>query len=124
MERKWNYFTEEEVEGLDTQLVAMLDQARHFAGIPFQITSGFRPGDSEGFDNGVKQSAHMNRKAVDLRSHDSVSRYKILSGLYKAGFTRIGINNVHVHADIDESKPSEVFWLEPNAPVDTGPENA
>lgn len=110
----WTYFTDEEVQGLDNELVAKLDQARHISGIPYEITSGFRAGDANGIDNGIKNSAHMLRKAADLRCHDSVTRYKILKGLYAAGFRRIGLNSVHIHADIDETKPQEVFWIEPD----------
>lgn len=112
----WNYFKDEEIVGLDNELVAKLDQARHLAGIPFIITSGFREGDPNGIDHGIKNSAHMNHKAVDLRCRDSATRFKIMFGLISAGFKRIGINNVHIHADCDETKPQEVFWMEPDDP--------
>src|ERR1041385_5805347 len=118
MSKKWNYFSEEEVKDLDTELVAKLDQARHIAGIPFVITSGYRTGDADGMDNGIKNSAHMNHKAVDLRCHDSPTRFRIVLGLLIAGFKRIGLNNVHVHADVDETKPAGVFWLEDNVKMD------
>ena len=112
MPNKWNYFTDEEVKELDTELVAKLDQARHISGIPYIITSGFRPGDANGIDFGIKNSAHMTRKAVDLRCNDSVSRHKILKGLFAAGFRRIGLNSILIHADTIETKPQEVFWIE------------
>src|SRR5690349_9836675 len=108
---KWIYFTDEEVQGLDNELVAKLDQARHISGVAYEITSGYRSGDENGIDNGVRNSAHMQRKAVDLRCHDSVTRFKIFKGLYAAGFRRIGLNSIHIHADIDPTKPQTVFWI-------------
>lgn len=108
----YRYFNDVEVANLDKELVAMLDRARHIAGIPFEITSGYRIGDANGVDNGIKNSAHMNHKAVDLRCHDSVTRFKIIKSLIEVGFRRIGFDALHVHCDNDETKPQDVFWLE------------
>ena len=38
---KWKYFSEKEVQGLESEFVAKLEKARHEAGIPFIITSGY-----------------------------------------------------------------------------------
>lgn len=115
MENKWHYFSSKEVEGLDQELVAKLDQARHLADIPFVITSGYRAGDARGIDHGLLNGPHMSRKAVDLRCRDSGARFRIIFGLISAGFKRIGIGKIHIHADIcgvAENKPVEVAWLE------------
>ena len=111
---KWHYFTDEETKDLDQEFVATLERARAISNVPYIITSGFRLGDADGIDNGIKNSAHMNHLAVDLRAHDSPTRYAILKGLFAVGFSRIGINDVHIHVDMDSSKPQQVFWLEPN----------
>ena len=117
----WNYFADEEVRGLDTELVAMLDKARHRAGISFVITDGLRTPDTNTDPNAVKDSAHLKGLAVDLRCHDSHSLWKILDGFYSVGFKRIGIYvqktdgdvllPTHLHIDTDLTKPQEVVFL-------------
>ena len=49
--------------------------------------------------------------AVDIECTLSTQRFKILSGLIKAGFTRIGIGKTFIHADSDKNKAKEVVWL-------------
>ncbi len=97
------YFTEYEVQGLDPVLVGMLDEARHIAGVPFVITSGYRAGDPR---------PHGHRVGVDLRCRlrESTKRSKMVFALRKAGFRRIGIYNKHVHADISIRLPQDVLW--------------
>lgn len=106
----WKYFTDEEVKGLETELVAKLDQARHYAGIPFVLTSTVRSDESNERALGVENSAHLSGKAVDIRVDDSSSRFQIVKGLVMAGFNRIGVYDHHCHADIDGSKPQNVLW--------------
>ena len=108
MSRLYHFFSDEEVKGLDRELCAMLDQARHHANTPFILTSTLRSPESS---IGVKDSAHLTGKAVDIRITDSVARFKIVRGLILAGFTRIGVYDKHAHADIDETKPQNVMWL-------------
>lgn len=116
----WTYFKDLEVAGLDTELVAMLDRARHRADVPFVITDGKRTGDGKVDRNAANNSAHLAGLAVDLRCRDSRTLWKILDGLLYAGFKRIGIYFVkengktrptHVHADADTTKDPEVTWL-------------
>lgn len=98
-------FTPAEVYGLDHKLVNMLDDARDIAKTPFVITSGYRKGDPK---------AHGLRKAVDLRCrlHSSKKRQKMYDALREVGFTRIGIYDKHLHADIAKGKkfPQDVTW--------------
>lgn len=108
---KWKYFTDEEVEGLVDDLPAKLDQARHYANTPFILTSTVRSAEDNERALGVEASAHLSGKAVDIRVTDSEARFNIVRGLIMAGFTRIGVYNAHVHADIDESKPQQVLWI-------------
>ena len=103
-------------EDLDLNLLTQLEQASEIAQIDFTITSGYRPG-IDGVDHGIKNGPHMTHKAVDLRCHDSTTRFKIRYGLIKAGFKRIGQNSIHLHADIctltDNGFPENVDWIEP-----------
>lgn len=111
MPPKPHYFTEAEVEGLDSELVAKLDWARGRAQVPFIITSGKRsPAENERV-MGVDASAHIKGLAVDLRCADSPTRYRMLQALILAGFKRIGIYDKHLHVDLDESLPQEVAWV-------------
>ena len=116
----WNYFRPEEVPGLDNELMAKLDQARHLAGVPFVITDGLRSGTGKQDRNAVNNSAHLSGMAVDLRCQDSRTLYKMLSALYTVGFKRVGIYFItesgktrptHIHVDVSVTLPQEVCWL-------------
>lgn len=86
----------------------MLDNARWYAGIPFVITDDYRDHDDP---VGVSDSAHKKGRAVDIRAHTSISRYKIVMGALEAGFKRIGVYDRHVHLDNDRDKPQDVLWV-------------
>lgn len=88
----------------------MLDLARSLAGVPFKISSGYRCNKHNKHVGGVKNSAHLKGLAVDIEVPDNVSRLKILRALVIVGFNRIGISKGFIHADIDKSKPDNV-WL-------------
>lgn len=116
----WNYFKDAEVVGLDNELVAKLDQARHLAGVPFIITDGKRDGAGKQDRNAVNNSAHLAGLAVDLRCRDSRTLAKMLAALYTVGFNRVGIYHkkidgkskpTHIHVDVDKTKDQEVTWL-------------
>jgi len=116
----WNYFTDEEVKGLDIELLAMLDKARHRAGTEFIITDGLRTTATNTDPNAVPDSAHLTGHAVDLRCLGSRYLWKMLDGLFAAGFKRIGIylditdgkaHPTHIHVDNDLTKDQEVVWL-------------
>lgn len=110
----WKYFKDDEVAGLENELVAKLDTARHVAGVPFIITSGRRTVDENEKATGVDRSAHIKGLAVDLRLEDgpaSLNRFLIVNALLQAGFKRIGVYNAHVHCDIDDSLPTPRMWI-------------
>lgn len=108
---KWTYFKDEEVAGLDKELVSKLDSARHVAGVPFTITSGKRTLEENQNAGGVQDSAHETGLAVDLRVPDGTSRFLMVSALLQAGFKRMGVYDKHIHVDIDASKPQNVLWV-------------
>jgi uncharacterized protein YcbK (DUF882 family) len=118
--RKWNFFSDDEVKGLDLELTAMLDKSRHRSGIPYKITDGLRSGLGKQDRNAVNNSAHLTGHAVDLDCNDSRSLWKMLDGLISVGFKRIGIYYktvegkvypTHIHVDISPTLPQEVAWL-------------
>lgn len=93
----------------------MLDVARGIARIPFKINSGFRTEAQnrriyERMGKKPIRSAHLEGKAVDIAIQSSRERFKILSALLEAGFTRIGISESFIHADSSETKSSHVIW--------------
>lgn len=107
---KYKYFSEKEVVGLNPDLVKMLDKAREIAGVPFKITSGKRTKDQNTNAGGVEDSAHLSGLAVDIASTTSEARFKILNALVTVGFTRLGIGETFIHADIDKKKAQNVIW--------------
>lgn len=112
------YFTLDEFKcncchkgGITTVLLTMLDDARGYADVPFHITSAYRCPSHNKNVGGKENSAHTFGLAVDISVPNSHMRMWILFGLIMAGFTRIGIGDTFIHADIDGTKPSEVCWL-------------
>lgn len=105
------HFTDEEVRGLDPGLVHVLDYARGIAGVPFVITCGLRTPEENAAVGGALNSAHLRGLAVDLRAHDSASRYQMLKALFKVGFRRFEVvaSDGHVHVDVDPTLPQDVF---------------
>ena len=111
MPPKYTYFSDKEADGLNPDLMAMLDIARGKAGVPFFITSGLRTAEqNSGLQNAVSDSSHLTGHAVDLLCTDSVTRFAMLSGLLEAGFNRLGIYKNHIHCDNDPSKDPKVCW--------------
>ena len=92
---------------MNYKLLVMLDSARDVAGVPFKITSDYREGATV---DGGGVSAHAGGYGLDLEAHSSRTRYRIVDACLKAGFTRIGVYDAHVHVDVDPDKPTEVMW--------------
>lgn len=108
--KRWQYFTESEVEGLVPEFVDWLDGVRHSCGFPFIITSGFRTPEQNKRIGGAPNSAHLRGLAVDLAITDSDKRYTLLKEALSANVPRIGIGETFVHLDIDTSLPQGVLW--------------
>lgn len=104
-------------EQMDEDLIRRLDKARSIAGVPFQITSGYRtPLKNSQLEGAVKGSAHTVGKAVDIRWIGRENYFKILNALKQVGFIRIGHyiwsekeNRGTIHVDNSTIKP-QVQW--------------
>jgi len=114
----WKYFEISEFtcpccgeNGIDLELITMLDLARGIAGIPFHINSGYRCRRRNKKVGGNRLSAHKKGLAADIRAKSSKDRYSIIKALIAAGFTRIGIGKTFIHADIDDHKPQGIIYL-------------
>jgi len=95
---------------MDSSLLKMLDEARGYANTPFKLTSTWRSVEkNNSLKNSSKNSSHLKGRAVDIACADSVTRQKIITGLIKAGFTRIGISKTFIHADNDTK--TDAIWL-------------
>ena len=119
---KLKHFKENEFKcncgcGMDvlSTLKMMVDTARSYAGVPFNISSGARCMEYNCSD-AVKSkptSSHPKGMAVDIIYTNSYETYRIMEGLRHAGFERIGWNQEKkfIHADIDLDKPQQVLFL-------------
>lgn len=108
---KYQYFTDEEITGLQDSTCQKLSIARGIAGVPFVITCGFRTvAQNSVLVESVQDSAHLTGNGVDLACNDSQTRYAMLKGLLGAGFNRIGIYSAHLHADDSPTLPPNVCW--------------
>lgn len=90
--------------------LAMLDEARGIADVPFRLSSAYRCEKHNEAVGGVEDSAHTKGRAVDVIARSGFEKWRVVHGLKKAGFNRIGINSKFVHADNDPQKPSHVIW--------------
>lgn len=99
---KTTYFKEIDNGKMSLKLLAKLDRARARAGIPFNITSSYRPKDI--------YSTHSKGLAVDIMAKNSRQRFHILKALIDEGFNRIGIYSKHIHVDISQEKDLKVIW--------------
>lgn len=113
------YFRDDEFEckcgcglmNIDQGLKGKLNIARHFAHIPFVITSGSRCETHNKKEGGKSTSSHLKGLAVDIACNTSHDRSTLLTALRQSGFTRIGIAKTFIHVDIDANKPQNVTWL-------------
>ena len=97
-------------EMMQEAFIARLQEARKLACTPFKITSGYRTLEHNKSVGGVNSSSHRFGCAADIAISSSHERFLILTGLIRAGFTRIGIADNFIHVDSDETKPENVIW--------------
>jgi len=114
--RYFNYseFDSPDVQGsgqmMDKTLLEMLDEVRDKFDKPIHITSGFRtPAHNEAV-GGVETSSHLKGLAVDIACTNSKDRFDLINCLLDVGFSRIGVGNTFIHADIDQDKTQGVIW--------------
>lgn len=105
-------FSEKECLGMNEDFMQQLQFARDGAGIPFILTSTVRTPEDNLKWGGVEDSAHLSGLAVDIRCNNSEERFRILRGIFGAGFVRVGVYEKHIHVDGDFSKPQEVVWVQ------------
>lgn len=95
---------------MNTDTLAMLDEARLVSAVPYQLNSAYRCEDHNYRVGGRDNSAHTRGYAVDIEAEGSGDKYAIVRGLIVAGFNRIGVYADFIHADNDPEKPGQVMW--------------
>jgi hypothetical protein len=90
-------------------LAQRLERVRDYAG-PIIVRSWHRCVHQNRRVGGVVNSAHLRSLAVDIFCATNHHRFLLVSALYAAGFTRIGVGESIIHADIDSSLPPNVLW--------------
>lgn len=96
---------------MNADFLEKIEFARMLANTPFKINSAIRCANHNRDIGGSPTSSHMLGLALDIRTPDSRARYKILYGLIKAGFNRIGIYENFIHVDDDSNKKPNVSWF-------------
>lgn len=95
---------------MDPAFITMLDKARELAEVPFSLSSAYRCDKHNKAVGGVPESAHTKGRAVDIIARSGFQKWRIVGGLKKAGFVRIGISKDFIHTDNSPDKPQHVIW--------------
>lgn len=117
---KAKYFSEKEfklcfpscsLQNMNQNTMNKLDAAREIAGIPLVINSAYRSSEWDRAKGRSGTGAHTLGRGIDIRCNTDSNRFKVISALIKAGFTRIGIAKTYIHADDSQNHSQEVIWL-------------
>lgn len=73
---------------MSPDFIDKLQSGRDVAAVAFHINSGFRCLFHNEAVGGIEDSTHLIGRASDIRAKDSRERYRILKGLFTAGFDR------------------------------------
>ena len=115
-----NYFTNNDfrnanpscsINDMDENFLHRLDVARFHSGVPYIVNSAYRTVEHEKSKGRSGESSHTKGVAVDLKATNSRTRFKIIEGLLKAGFTRIGVYDWGIHVDLDYAKDQQVIFI-------------
>jgi zinc D-Ala-D-Ala carboxypeptidase len=93
---------------MDAQFLAQIDNARDYAGVRFTIVSGKRC-EKHNHNVGSASQNHPQGRAADIGCISGPDRLKIVQGLIRAGFRRIGIHRTFIHADSMDDVES--MWI-------------
>ena len=93
------------------ELILQLTNMEIALGRTLIYNSGFRCEECNKKAGGVKDSAHMRGKAVDIKCNTSGERFVLVKAALEQGFKRIGIGKRIIHLDVDGSLPQKVAWL-------------
>ena len=93
-------------------LIEVLETIREYAGIPVQITSGYRCAKhNASLPNSSPVSAHLTGEAADFWVSGDKDRFKFLEAIAFYGPVRYGLGSDFIHVDVSHTLPTEVCWL-------------
>lgn len=96
---------------MDSNFLAMIDQAREVADVPFSVNSGYRcEHRNRQIADASPNSSHMAGKAADIQAMTSAVRFAIVDAAIQVGFNRIGVADTFIHLDNDADKPQCMMW--------------
>lgn len=109
-----NYFSDEELKCkccgrliIDDVFLFRLNWARHLAGFPFVVDSGYRCPKHNAEEKSTSNN-HVVGKAVDLFCIDNYIRYIIIASCITAGILGIGIGKNYLH--LDTNRTIALIW--------------
>jgi hypothetical protein len=95
---------------MDRQFMEMIDYARGLTRLKFKIQLGYvSPFQAKRLGLSTVNSHRIGR-AAEIFCINANKRHQIVTSLYEAGFTRIGINRKYIYVDNDDQKPDSL-WL-------------
>jgi zinc D-Ala-D-Ala carboxypeptidase len=94
---------------MDEDYLLKLDQARGYAEVPFNVNSAVRCLEHNKKEKGTPTSSHLKGCATDIDTPNSFIRYRVVTGLMRAGITRFVVYPTFVHNDDDHDKPKELM---------------
>jgi len=100
-----------DLSSMSQAFITRLDLARDISKVPYTLTSSIRCNAYNEKIGGLDNSAHLTGNAGDIEVTSSEMRYRIIEGLIKAGFKRIGVYKDFIHVDDDETKPARLLWV-------------
>ena len=98
-------------EDIDLYLVLSLKNLERGIGASLEFSSGYRCKACNAAVGGVKNSAHLRGKAVDILADTSSERFSIAKAVFSLGFLRLGVGKTFIHVDIDAALPQQMLWL-------------
>lgn len=97
-------------EGMNKDLLQIIDKARDLFAKPIHINSGMRTVERNALVGGSENSSHLRGLAIDVACDNSRDRYRLIEIFMLLGINRIGIAKTFIHIDIDPEKDTDVIW--------------
>jgi uncharacterized protein YcbK (DUF882 family) len=92
-------------------LIDVLEDMRAYAGIPIQITSGYRCVKHNQEVGGKPSSAHLLGEAADIWVSGDIDRFKLVEAAVMSMVKRFGVGKDLIHVDISTTLPQDVCWM-------------
>jgi zinc D-Ala-D-Ala carboxypeptidase len=98
-------------EGMNKEILQIIDKARDLFGKPIYINSGMRTIERNALIGGKSNSSHLRGYAIDVACENSRDRFRLIELFLLLGINRIGIADSFIHIDNDPEKDCDVIWI-------------